>query len=84
MVAKICEGKIPRTTRRIECSKKSPSKLEIEVDELWSFVGKKHNKQWVWLALNKKTREIIGFHVGGRGREDARKFWQSLPPVYRQ
>jgi len=47
-------------------------------------VGKKHNKQWVWLALDRKTREIIGFHVGGRSREDARKFWQSLPPVYRQ
>ena len=47
-------------------------------------MGKKHNKQWVWLALDRKTREIIGFHVGGRSREDARKFWQSLPPVYRQ
>ena len=55
---------------------------------VWSntprFVGKKHNKQWIWLAIDRKTREIIGFHVGGRGREDARKFWQSLPPVYRQ
>ena len=28
--------------------KKSPTKLIIEVDELWSFVQNKHDKQWVW------------------------------------
>jgi hypothetical protein len=33
VVAKIGEGKISRTTRRIKYSKKRPSKLEIEVDE---------------------------------------------------
>ena len=56
---------------------------------MWSntprFVGKKHNKQWVWIEIDRKTSELKKrFHVGGRGREDARKFWQSLPPVYRQ
>lgn len=45
---------------------------------------KKQNKQWVWLALDRRTGEIIAYHVGGRSREDARKFWQSFPPVYRQ
>ena len=35
LVAKIGEGKIPRATRRTSYSKKRPSKLEIEVDELW-------------------------------------------------
>ena len=59
-------------------------RLTIEADEMWSFVGNKQNKQWVWLALDRKTREIVGFHVGGRGREDAVKLWQSLPAVYRQ
>jgi hypothetical protein len=47
LVAKIGEGKIPRATRRTSYSKKRPSKLEIEVDELWgvaqhtAFCGKK-------------------------------------------
>jgi insertion element IS1 protein InsB len=45
---------------------------------------KKQNKQWVCLALDRRTREIIAYHVGGRSREDARKFWQSFLPVYRQ
>lgn len=30
------------------------------------FVGKKGNKQWIWLALDKKTREIVGVHIGDR------------------
>lgn len=60
---------------------------------MWSFVLEKSNKQWVWLALNAETKEIVGVHIGGqlrwlaerdRGREGARKLWQSLPSVYRQ
>jgi IS1 family transposase len=34
--------------------------------------------------LDRRSREIIAYHVGGRSREDARIFWQSFPPVYRQ
>ncbi len=62
-------------TRRIECSKKSPSKLEIEVDELWGMAqhtahgGKKRVKKEVWLAIDRATREIKRFHIGGRGKE---------------
>jgi hypothetical protein len=34
--------------------------------------------------LDRRTGEITAYHIGGRSREDARKFWQSFPPVYRQ
>jgi len=51
---------------------------------MWSFVGNKENKQWIWLALDTKTREIVGVYVGDRSRESAKKLWKSLPPVYRQ
>jgi insertion element IS1 protein InsB len=27
-------------------------KLEAEADEMWSFVQKKANKQWIWLAMD--------------------------------
>lgn len=56
----------------------------MECDELWSFVDNKGNKQWVWLAMDRKTREIIGVHIGDRSEEGARQLWNSLPPVYRQ
>ncbi len=51
---------------------------------MWSFVSNKANKQWIWLALDVKTREIIAVHIGDRSREGTKKLWQSLPPVYRQ
>ncbi|MCW5211921.1 IS1 family transposase, partial [Desulfobulbus sp. TB] len=25
---------------------------------MWSFVGNKNNKQWIWLAIDRDTREI--------------------------
>jgi insertion element IS1 protein InsB len=47
-------------------------KLEAEADEMWSFVQKKANKQWIWLAMDATTRQIIAFHVGDRSRESAK------------
>jgi hypothetical protein len=32
-------------------SPKKLGRLTLQLDELWSFVGCKDNKQWVWLAL---------------------------------
>ena len=42
------------------------------------------NKQWVWLALDTDTREIVGVYIGARDEAAAEQLWQSLPPVYRQ
>lgn len=58
--------------------------MTIQCDELWSFVDNKGNKQWVWLALDVKTREIVGVFIGDRDEKAAKKLWDSLPPVYRQ
>jgi insertion element IS1 protein InsB len=35
------------------------SRLEAEVDEMWSFVQKKANTQWIWIAMDATTRQII-------------------------
>ena len=47
-------------------------------------VDNKVNKQWVWLAMDEQTKEIVGVYVGKRDREAARKLWLSLPGVHRQ
>jgi insertion element IS1 protein InsB len=57
-------------------------KLEAEADEMWSFVQKKANKQWIWLTMDTATRQIIAFHVGDRSRESAKALWASIPEVY--
>ena len=51
---------------------------------MWSFVGWKNNKVWIWLAIDADSREIVGVYVGDRSRRSAQRLWQSLPPVYRQ
>jgi insertion element IS1 protein InsB len=51
---------------------------------MWSFVGSKQNKQWVRLAIDADSREIVGAFVESRSRHSATKLWQSLPAVYRQ
>lgn len=53
--------------------------IDSELDEMWSFVGRKTNKRWIWIALCAQTRQIIAFHVGNRAREDAKKLWAQLP-----
>ncbi|PPT09353.1 hypothetical protein CKA32_006162 [Geitlerinema sp. FC II] len=65
---------------------KKRGKLIVQMDKLWSFVGRKPVKQWVWLALNAETREIVSvyIYISTRDREAARKLWESLLPVYRQ
>src|SRR3989475_10714811 len=59
-------------------------RLEAEADGMWSFVKKKANKQWIWLAMDATTRQIIAFHVGDRSRDSATALWAKIPLVYRE
>jgi insertion element IS1 protein InsB len=59
-------------------------RLEAEADELWSFVQKKANRQWIWIAMDAKTRQVIAFHVGDRSRDSANGLWAKIPLVYRE
>jgi insertion element IS1 protein InsB len=70
-----------KVARTASVTPKAKGKLTVQMDELWSFVDDKGNKQWVWLAMDADTREIIGCHVGDRSRVSARQLWQSLPAV---
>lgn len=55
-----------------------------EADEMWSFVGSKVNKQWIWLVMNTANRQILAFHVGGRGQADAELLFEKVPLIFRQ
>jgi insertion element IS1 protein InsB len=73
-----------RVARQIQVTAKPKAALSVQMDELWSFVDDKGNKQWVWLALDVKTREIVGCHIGDRSADSALSLWRSMPGVYRQ
>lgn len=70
--------------QRVTVLPKQKRALTVQMDELWSFVDSKGHKQWVWLALDTQTREIIGCHIGDRSSDSAQALWASLPGVYRQ
>jgi insertion element IS1 protein InsB len=59
-------------------------RLEVEADEMASFVHKKANKQWIWIAMDAKTRQVMAFHVGDRSRRSAKRLWAKIPHAYRQ
>jgi len=37
-----------------------------EVDEMWSFVGKKQAPRWLWHALDHRTGEVLAYVFGRR------------------
>lgn len=72
----------------LACSVKDKAAIELvkvdsELDELWSFVGWKANKQWLWLALDRASRQVVALSIGDRSADGALGLWQALPERYR-
>ena len=59
-------------------------RLDAEADEIWSVVQKKVNKQWLWLAMDAATRQVMAFHVGDRSRQSGEQLWAKIPAVYQR
>ena len=53
---------------------------EAELDELWSFVGKKGNQRWLWVAIDRKTRFVLAYTFGRRQDKVFRKLKELLEP----
>jgi len=51
---------------------------------MWTFVGRKKRKVWLWLAVERTSRRIVAWTLGNRGEASARRLWQLLPRRYRQ
>ena len=56
----------------------------LELDELWSFVGKKTQEAWLWIALCRRTRQVVAYTVGDRSQRSACDLRANLPPDYRR
>ncbi|MGV3599174.1 MAG: IS1 family transposase [Bacteroidota bacterium] len=53
----------------------------IEMDELYLYIKKKKSKRWLWLALCRDTKRIVGFHVGGRGQKALKTLYNSISVI---
>jgi insertion element IS1 protein InsB len=70
--------KYEQISQKVEVTQKKVGKLTIQLDEMWSFVGNKQNKKWIWLAIDADTREIVGAYIGERSRRSAKRLWSSI------
>ena len=67
-----------------EFSKKKNLRNEIHdnpvvgLDEMWSFVRKKENEIWIWLALEVNSRKILSYAVGDRSVYTFKKLWDRI------
>jgi hypothetical protein len=50
----------------------------LEVDEFWTYVGKKSRKVWLIYAYHRETGEIVAFVWGKRDLQTARKLKKKL------
>jgi len=66
------------------CGNVTIQRLEVEADDMSSFVQKKANKPWIGIAMDAKSRQVIAFHVGNRSRKSAKQLWAKIPEAYRQ
>ena len=55
----------------------------LELDELWSFVRSKAQTLWRWVALCRRTRQIVAWTLGDRSQQSAADLRASLPRDYR-
>lgn len=84
-VGRACERMMEETIRRVPCR-------ELQLDELWCFVGKKRTHvrttddpervgdRWTWFAVDPETKLVPAFHVGKRDMRDAYDFTAKLRP----
>ncbi len=73
----------PLSETLVEPDAKDPESTILELDELWSFVYKKENKVWIWIALCRKTRQIVSRAIGDRSKEACQIPWDGIPEAYR-
>ena len=54
----------------------------IEFDELCGFCQKKKNKQWIWAAFSRNTRQIVAYVIGDRSEITFRRLIRKIPIEY--
>ncbi len=53
---------------------------EAEVDEQWSFVGKKQQQRWLWHAIDHRSGTVLAYVFGRRKDEVFLKLKELLKP----
>ena len=54
--------------------------FEAEIDEQWSYVGKKSNQRWLWYAVDHATNTVLAYVFGKRKDEVFKELKSLLRP----
>jgi insertion element IS1 protein InsB len=74
----------PLHTTLVAPDPEDPTSTTLELDELWSFVLKKAHESWIWIALCRKTRQVVAYALGDRSKKTCQRLWEAIPDNYRQ
>ncbi len=74
----------PLSTTLVAPDPEDAASTTLELDELWSFVLKKANQIWVWIALCRKTRQVVAYALGDRSKHTCQRLWEAIPSAYRK
>ncbi|WP_259116858.1 IS1 family transposase [Salinibacter ruber] len=56
----------------------------LELDECWTYVRRRSNKRWLWVALCRRTRQVVAFVIGDRSAKTCARLWSRIPESYRK
>lgn len=51
---------------------------DLQIDEMWSFVGKKANQRWLWYGFDADRNKIIAYELGRRTDESCRRLLKKM------
>ena len=60
----------------------------MQMQPFWSEMSyglmrvKKMNTSWMWIALCRKTRQVVSSAIGDRSKETGQKLWNKIPLAY--
>lgn len=54
----------------------------LELDELWSFVKTRRHKVWTWIALCRRTRQVVAYVCGQRNDKACTDLRCGIPTAY--
>src|SRR5258708_26961110 len=74
----------PLCTTLLAPDPEDPTSTTLELDELWSFVLKKAHGSWIWMALCRKTRQVVASAPGDRSKKIYQRLWEAIADKYPQ
>jgi IS1 family transposase len=73
-ILRIALSTVIRKIKLMGAGLKQPARNNIggiyEIDELWTYVGRKSEETWLMYSLDRKTKGVLSFKIGQRTREN--------------